>query len=253
VLWVHEASEHFIASPVATEQALFVSALGTFNTAAFYSLSVDPAAAQRVQWKKGPPALRQAMVCAPAIVGDKLIFGDGMHQTDGATLRCLSLSGRPIWQLPVGGTLVHLEGAPTIANGRVYIGGGSAGILCVDMNVVTLDGNETDLATAQQAVEKKWGELQAAYEKDKQKDADFAIPPSDDSLPKPAPKLVWQVGQDKMHVDSALAVVGDNVLASSAGLDVEQVGDRALYCLDAATGLAHAAAAQPLGGPERGR
>jgi outer membrane protein assembly factor BamB len=237
VAWVYESNEHFIAAPVPGDKALYVSALGAFNTAGFYALSYDAKPADRVIYKKSPPFLKQAMVCPPAVVDGKLVFGDGMHQTDGAALHCIEAeSGRPLWELPVPGTLVHLEGAPTVADGKVYIGGGNAGVICVDMNRLTLNGQDTDLAAAQQAINAKWKELNEAYEKDKKKDPDFAIPPSDDSLPKPQPRKLWQVGQDKLHVDASVAVVGNRVLAASAGLDLEKVGDRAMLCLDAATG-----------------
>jgi outer membrane protein assembly factor BamB len=237
VLWVYESSEHFIASPVAGEKAIVVSGLGSFNTAAIYALAMDPAARQRVVWKKGPPALKQAVVCSPAIVDGKMVFGDGMHQTDGGTLHCVKAdSGLPLWQYPVPGTLVHLEGSPAVANGKVYISGGAAGVICVDMNRITLDGQEMDLAQAAAQIDQKWKELSERYEQDKKKDPDFAIPPSEDALPKPMPKLVWQFGQEKLHVDSSVSVVGDRVLVGSAFLDEEKLGDRAVYCLDANSG-----------------
>src|SRR5262249_23120565 len=69
----------------------------------------------------------------------------------------------------------------------------------------------------------------------KKKD-EFAVPPSQDMLPKPAPRRIWQQGKDKWHVDAPVAVIGDRVLVASAYLDKEKLGDRALYCLDAATG-----------------
>ena len=237
VLWVYDTQEHFVAAPAIDGQRVYISGLGAFNTASFQAIKLDPAAKEREAWAKRTPFLKLPVVCSPAIAEGHVIFGDGMHQTDGATLYCLSAdSGRPLWQLPQPGALVHLEGAPTIANGKAYIGGGAAGVLCVDINAVTLDGQPATLAHVEKAIDTKWKELQAAYEADKKKDPDFAIPPSEDQLPKPAPKLVWQVGQGKLHVDSPLAVVGGNVLAASARLDMEKVGDRALHCLDAATG-----------------
>src|SRR5205823_1273624 len=82
----------------------------------------------------------------------------------------------------------------------------------------------------------KWRELQDKYEADKKKDPDFAAPPTEDMLPKPAPTLVWQQGSGKWHVDAPVAVVGGRVFVPTAFLDKEQAGERALYCLDAATG-----------------
>jgi outer membrane protein assembly factor BamB len=237
VLWVYESSEHFIASPVAGQKELFISGLGTFNTAALHCLSLDPSAQKREIWAKRPPYLKQAMACPPIISDGKIIFGDGMHQTDGATLHCLTYpAGISIWQLPVPGTLVHLEGSPAIVNGKVYIGGGNAGLLCVDANRVSIEGQETSLGEAQKQIEAKWKQLVAQYEKDKVKDPDFAIPPSEDALPKANPKLLWQKGQEKWHVDAAVTVVEGKVLAASAYLDNEKLGERGLFCLDANTG-----------------
>jgi outer membrane protein assembly factor BamB len=74
------------------------------------------------------------------------VFGDGMHQTDGAALHCLRAdTGRPLWRLDVPGKLVHIEGGPTVAGGRAYVGAGQAGVLCVEINRVTPDGTQATL------------------------------------------------------------------------------------------------------------
>src|SRR5262249_27877798 len=237
VLWVFKSNDHFVASPVSWGNQVFIAGLGAFNAPAFYALAADPKAIQRVVWTKGAPYLKLPTVSSPAVVDDKLIFGDGMHQTDGAVLHCLkSTAGMPLWQLPVPGKLVHLEGSATVADGRVYIGAGAAGVLCVDLDRVVLDGKESTLVEVQRSLDIKWKELLAKYEADKKKDADFAVPPNDDQLPKPAPIQAWQQGAGKWHVDAPVAAVGERVLVASAFLDKEQVGDRALYCLDAKSG-----------------
>jgi outer membrane protein assembly factor BamB len=253
VLWTFKSQDHFVASPVPFGERVYIAGLGTFNVSTFFALSSDPAAKQRTVWSKTTPFLKLPTVSSPAISDGKLVFGDGMHQTDGATLHCLKLDkGLPLWGLPVPGTLVHLEGSATVADGKVYLGGGAAGVLCVDLNRATLDGKELALDEVQKVVERKWAELQAKYEEEKKKDPDFAVPPSEDQLPRPAPRLVWQHGQEKWHVDAPVAVVGDRVLVASAYLDKEMVGDRALYCLDAKTGAEKWKAALPInpwGGP----
>ncbi len=174
---------------------------------------------------------------SPAILDGKVIFGDGMHQTNGAYLYCLSLDkGTPVWQLKVEGTLVHLEGSPTIADGKVYLGGGAAGVLCVDPSRVTYDGKEMTLPETTKLVEAKRVELQKKYEEAKKNKDPFAVPPTDKDLPKPAPMLLWQAGKQRWHVDAPVAVIDGKVLAASAYLDKEKVGERALFCLDAKTG-----------------
>jgi hypothetical protein len=237
VLWTVKSQEHFVAAPVPQGDRVLIAGLGAFNVSSFYCFAADPMAPRRTLWTKSTPYLKLPTVSSPAIQGGNLVFGDGMHQTDGAILHCLRIDkGLPLWQLPVPGTLVHLEGSPTIAGGKVYIGGGAAGVLCVDLNRVTLDSKELDLATIQKILDRKWQELLAKYEEEKKKDPDFAVPPNEDQLPKPRPVTVWQQGKDKWHVDAPVAVAGQWVLAASAFLDKEKLGDRALYCLDAQTG-----------------
>ncbi len=238
VLWVHKSTDHYIAAPVPAGDLVLVSSLAAFNTSSFQALSIDPAAgAKRARWSKAVPYLKLPTVSAPAVFGNLVVFGDGMHQTDGAILHGVRLdTGLPLWQYPVPGQLVHMEGSPAIANGRVLIGGGNAGVVCLDPGKLELNGKEVDAAQAQVILDAQWKELQTKYEREKKIDPDFAIPPSEDSLPKPKPKLVWQSGAGKWHVDSSVAVTGDRVILTSAFLDVEKTGDRSIIGLKLADG-----------------
>jgi outer membrane protein assembly factor BamB len=237
VLWVLKSQEGFIAAPVPFDHRLFVADLGAFNISSFRSLDTDPKAGKREVWAKTTPYLTLPTVSSPAIADGMLIFGDGMHQTDGAVLHCLQMeNGLPLWRLPVPGRLVHLEGSPTVLQGKVYIGGGAAGVLCVHLNRVTLDGKERKLAEVQKALEAKWEALRKQFEIDSKKCPCFTVPPSEDQLPKPVPVRAWQQGAGHWHVDAPVAVVGDRVLAASAFLDKEQVGDRAVFCLGTGKG-----------------
>src|SRR5262249_47564429 len=89
LLWVHRSQDHFIAAPVPLGERVYVSGLGAFNVSTFSAFAVDPKASQRVLWSKTTPYLKLPTVSSPAIAEGKLIFGDGMHQNDGATLHCL--------------------------------------------------------------------------------------------------------------------------------------------------------------------
>jgi outer membrane protein assembly factor BamB len=175
-------------------------------------------------------------VSSPGVYKNWLIFGDGMHQTSGAMLYCLDgADGAPVWRHSIPGELVHLEGSPTIEDGRAYIGGGAAGVLCFEIDKAGINGKSHDLPALQKMMASSMKELQAKYEIAKKSDP-FAIPPSEDQLPKAELKKLWQQGKEKWHVDAPITVVGDKVFACSAYLDKEQVGDRALYCLNAKTG-----------------
>jgi outer membrane protein assembly factor BamB len=253
VLWSVKSQDHFVASALPAGDRLIVSGLGAFNVPTVRALAVDPSAAQRVAWTKSAPYLKLPTVSTPAIADGKLIFGDGMHQTDGAILHCVRQdTGRAIWQLNMPGTLVHLEGSPTIVDGRVFLGGGNAGVICVDMNRVTLDGKEMTTAEIQKLLDAKWAELLAKYEEEKKKNPEFAVPPTEDQLPKPSPFKVWDQGKDKWHVDAPVAVADGIVLVASAFLDKEMLGDRALLALDAKSGAVKWRAPlkiNPWGGP----
>jgi outer membrane protein assembly factor BamB len=254
VLWTFKPTgkEHFFAAPVPCGGRLLVSAIGFANTPTLYALDLEPKADRRVAWRKSLPLPRLPTVSSPAVAAGKMVFGDGMHQTNGATLYCLRLDGLPLWQREVPGKLVHLEGSPTIAGGRVYLGGGAAGVLCLDLERVTLDGKEMSTAAAAKGIEAKRAVLQKKYEQRLAKKDPDALPPTDDDLPRPAPRLLWQQGKGKWHVDAPVAVAGERVLAASAYLDEEKQGRRALLCLDAKSGKELWSAPLPLnpwGGP----
>jgi outer membrane protein assembly factor BamB len=239
VLWSMPSKHHFVAAPVPHGDRLYLSGLGAFNVSTLYCLSTSPKIDQdkRILWSRSTPFLKQPTVSSPGLFGDKLVFGDGMHQINGATLFCLErTNGLPLWQLPVPGKLVHLEGSPTVTGGRAYLGGGAAGVLCVDAERVSLEGKEMTLPAIEKVLAERWKALQAKYWADYKKDPDLALPPSADDLPRAAPRRAWQQGAEKWHVDAPVAVSRGRVLAASAFLDREKVGDRALFCMDARTG-----------------
>src|SRR5438045_3480639 len=107
VLWVHKSQEHYIASPVPVGERLYVSGISGFNVPTVGLLETNPNAKERFAWSKTAPVIKLPTVSSPAVAQGKLVFGDGMHQTDGANLHCVSAdNGRPLWQLTVPGTLV---------------------------------------------------------------------------------------------------------------------------------------------------
>jgi outer membrane protein assembly factor BamB len=233
VIWSRTSTkDNFIGSPSVADKVVCISSLGAFNSGSV--LALDAAANEaKLVWSKAPPLLKLPTVSSPVFAGGMVIFGDGMHQTDGAILRGVdAASGRLLWQHSVPGSLVHMEGAAVVAEGKVYLGAGHGGVLCLDPAKLTLNGKEQTAETIRKQIDAEWQKLVDAYEKEKKIDPDFAVPPNEDSLPKAAPRLVWQVGVEKWHVDAPLALAGKQLLVSSAYLDAEKSGERALICLD---------------------
>jgi outer membrane protein assembly factor BamB len=237
VLWVMKSQDHFVASPVPIKSGVYIAGIGAFNRPTIALFPLDSKTAPPAIWSKSAPYLKLASVSSPAASGDTVVFGDGMHQDSGGVLHCLHAStGKPLWQLPLPGNLIHLEGAPVIAGGRVYVGGGAAGVLCVELEKAILDGKQYDLAAIAKMQDARWKELASVYDAARAKKDDFAIPPDDSQLLKLVPKKVWQKGTDRWHVDAPLNLAGGLVLVPTSYLDQEKVGERALYALDAATG-----------------
>lgn len=234
ILWSYKSKEHFLAPPALGSDRLVLVALGAFNTG---SLRVFETAGGKAAWSKSAPVIRLPTVGSPAVAGGLLYFGEGMHQTDGSSLHAMrAADGRSLWRLDVPGELVHIEASPAVVDGKVFTGAGNAGVICVDLNRVTLDGKEMGAAEAAAIVDAKWKALSDAYEADKKKDPDFAIPPNEATLPRPSPKVIWEKGKGAWHVDAPLLVDGGKVYLASAYLEKEKSGERALICLDAADG-----------------
>jgi len=237
IKWVYKSPEHFVASVVPGENSIYAGGLGAFNTGVFHSISSDAKPRQRVTWSRTAPYIKRPTVCAPAVSDGLLIFGDGMHQTDNALLYCVKAdTGLPVWSFSVPGKLVHIEGAPTVDRDNVYFGAGAAGVLCLDTSHVTLDGKRQSVRAAIAVIAKQWSDMNAAYQAEKKKNPELAIPPSAEALPKPTPRLRWQAGKDTWHVDAPTAVAGEYLFAASAYLDAEKVGKRSLLCLRTSTG-----------------
>ncbi|VTS02096.1 PQQ-binding-like beta-propeller repeat protein [Tuwongella immobilis] len=237
VRWVVKSQSHFVASPVIAQDRLLISGLGSFNVPSLQAFALNGSVPVQPLWQQSSPYLQLPTVSSPSVHSGHLFFGDGMHQTNGAFVHCLQAgAGLPIWRLSVPGDLVHLEGSPVIAGDTLFLGGGAAGVLAIRWNRAMLDGAELDLAQIAAKQTERKAMLTAKYEQEKRRDPDFAQPPTDDALHQPTPKIRWQSGKNRWHVDAPLNLVDQDLFVASAFLDKEQLGERGVLCLDPATG-----------------
>jgi outer membrane protein assembly factor BamB len=212
--------------------AVYVAGIGAFNRPTIALFPLNSSSTPQPRWSKSAPYLKLPTVSSPAVVGDYLLFGDGMHQDAGGIFHCLDVrTALPVWQLPLAGDLIHLEGAPLVLGERAFIGAGSAGVVAVQWNVALLEGREYELASVRQQQQQRWKQLQQRYEQDKKKDPDFAIPPDESQLLKFAPRKLWQKGENQWHVDAPLNASQGLLLVPSAYLEKDKVGRRSLLAL----------------------
>jgi outer membrane protein assembly factor BamB len=237
ILWSMKSTDHFLASPVPVKDGIYVAGIGAFNRPSAHLFPFAGKNPPVATWTKSAPYLKLASVSSPAVAGDLLVFGDGLHQDSGGVLHCVSATtSKPLWQLVMPGNLIHMEGAPSVVGNKIFMGGGAAGAFCVELDKATLDGKDYGLPAVAKMQDAKWQELTKKYEEAKAKKDDFAIPPDDSQLLKFVPKKAWQKGEGKWHVDAPLNVANDLVFVPTSYLDKEKVGERAIYALKADTG-----------------
>jgi outer membrane protein assembly factor BamB len=72
--------------------------------------------------------------CTPTLANGKVYCGEGLHENKGCRLFCVNAKdATDAWNPPFK-TASHTEGAPAVANGKVYFTGGEDGLYCADAN-----------------------------------------------------------------------------------------------------------------------
>ncbi|HEY1190828.1 MAG TPA: PQQ-binding-like beta-propeller repeat protein [Gemmata sp.] len=241
LLWTVKSHDQFLASPVPVKDGIYVAGLGALNRpfSVIYPLTGKTNPPEPV-WEKSQPSLQLNSVSSPALADGTIVFGEGTHLDGAGLLNCFDLATtRPLWQLKLSepkDAPVHVEGAPVVVGGKVFVGGGAAGVVCVELDKAVLDGKEYDRATVAKMQAERWKQIQTKFEDEKAKKVDGAFPPDDSQLLKFQPKKVWQKGEVRWHVDASLNFAADKLLVPTAHLEKEKIGERALYALKADTG-----------------
>jgi outer membrane protein assembly factor BamB len=81
-------------------------------------------------WSAVPKGYRGTF-SSPAVEGDSVVVGEGLHKVYDARVICLNAAdGKIRWEFR---TRSHVESTPCIADGRVYVGAGDDGYYCLDL------------------------------------------------------------------------------------------------------------------------
>jgi outer membrane protein assembly factor BamB len=129
-----EGSQLFIASPAVVGNRLYIPSvtIGAFGglSGAIYCLDADTGG---LVWRGGPSDYRGSFSSA-VVEGDYLVVGEGLHATNDARAICMDISDesapKVLWTFRSNS---HIEGTPTIDQGRVYFTAGNDGIYGLDL------------------------------------------------------------------------------------------------------------------------
>ena len=85
----------------------------------------------KIDWAFDAPGMKKVF-CTPTVAGGRVYCGEGEHEDKGCRLFCANVSdGNSPWKEPFK-TASHTEGAPAVANGKVYFPAGDDGLYCCD-------------------------------------------------------------------------------------------------------------------------
>lgn len=130
VVWRFDKSPSVLASPaVAGNRVYFVSAeKGVWNDrGVVYCVDLDSG---QLVWQSDEAGLK-ATFSSPAVSGNRVVLGEGLHDTHGARVSCLDAhTGKLLWQHK---TRSHVESSPCVVGERVFIGAGDDGYWCLDL------------------------------------------------------------------------------------------------------------------------
>ena len=118
----------FYSSPAVVGKYVYASSAekGVFSDRGNI-LCLDAASGELV-WKDGLDGYR-ATFSSPAVSGDYVVCGEGLHVTTDARVVCLDRrTGKTVWEFR---TASHVESSPCIYRGKVYVGAGDDGYYCL--------------------------------------------------------------------------------------------------------------------------
>ena len=131
-IWAYTRDKQIFGSPTIVGDRVYITtvvSMSQFSTQGAI-VCLNAATGEEI-WRYAPGNYR-ATFSSPAVYGDCLVCGEGLHWNTDARIVCLDLKndGKLLWEFR---TLGHLESSPTIYKDKVYIGAGMDGYYCVSL------------------------------------------------------------------------------------------------------------------------
>jgi len=121
------AARTFYSSPAVAGKYLYIASAekGVFSDKG--NIVCLDATTGELVWKDDLSGYR-ATFSSPAVSGDYVVCGEGLHVTTDARVVCLDRrTGKAVWEFR---TASHVESSPCVYQGRVYVGAGDDGYYC---------------------------------------------------------------------------------------------------------------------------
>ena len=131
IVWQHKkGNEAFFASPAVVGNRVIVSVADMAAFGQSGRIHAFDADTGRIAWT-GTPEGYEPTFSSPVVAGNYVVCGEGLHWTKKARIVCLDLvTGKVVWTFR---TKSHVECAPVVDGGRVFIGAGDDGYYGVDL------------------------------------------------------------------------------------------------------------------------
>jgi len=126
-IWNYVRENTFYSSPTVVGNRIYA----TFADYGYFKdrgaiLCIDADTGGEV-WRYDGEGFR-ATFSSPAVQGERIVCGEGLHLTKDARIVCIDKSGKRVWSHR---TKSHVESSPCIYKGHVYIGAGDDGYYCI--------------------------------------------------------------------------------------------------------------------------
>jgi len=124
----------FFSSPAVAGNRVYATSAEVSAFAQSGAIWCLDATSGAVVWRSAPPDYRPTF-SSPAVAGDYLVCGEGLHETDDARVVCVDIregvsAGRIVW---THRTRSHVECTPVVEGDRVWVGAGDDGIWCLGL------------------------------------------------------------------------------------------------------------------------
>ncbi|MFN4260060.1 MAG: PQQ-binding-like beta-propeller repeat protein [Gemmataceae bacterium] len=129
--FIDQGSGLIVSSPLVVEGRIYLAVAHRQSLQTFGALYCLDATTRDILWTFDDNQEMKQVISSPYYVAGRLFVGEGFHDDVDCKLYCLKADdGTLIWKHPTTG---QTESSPCVADGKVFVGVGNAGIVALDI------------------------------------------------------------------------------------------------------------------------